>query len=56
MAIYFAFTPAPAPPPPDLQSISDDELGLALDIDTVEDLDVIGNLELLELVLASEAS
>jgi len=56
VAIYFASTPAPAPPPPDLQSISDDELGLALDIDTVEDLDVIGNLELLELVLASEAS
>ena len=55
VAIYFAFTPAPAPPALDLQSVSDDELGLALDIDTVEDLDVIGNLELLELVLASDA-
>jgi anti-sigma factor RsiW len=55
VAIYFAFTPAPAPPPLDLQSVPEDELGLALEIDTVEDLDVIGNLELLELVLASES-
>jgi anti-sigma factor RsiW len=56
VAVYVALTPAPAPPTPlDLQSVPDDELGLALDIDTVEDLDVIGNLDLLELVLASES-
>jgi anti-sigma factor RsiW len=49
--------PAPAPPPAelDLATVPEDELGLALEIETVEDLDVIGNLELLELVLASEA-
>jgi anti-sigma factor RsiW len=57
VAVYFAFIPVAAPPttPLDLQSVPDDELGLALDIDTVEDLDVIGNLDLLELVLASES-
>lgn len=58
-------TPAlPAPPPVpaqqpaelDLATVPEDELGLALEIETVEDFEVIGNLELLELVLASEAS
>ena len=49
--------PSPAQPPAvlDLATVPEDELGLALEIETVEDLDVIGNLELLELVLASEA-
>jgi hypothetical protein len=51
--------PAPVPAPPaaelDLATVPEDELGLALEMETVEDLDVIGNLELLELVLASEA-
>jgi anti-sigma factor RsiW len=50
--------PVPAPQPPvelDLATVPEDELGLALEIETVEDLDVIGNLDLLELVLASEA-
>jgi hypothetical protein len=47
--------PAPQPAELDLATVPDDELGLALEIETVEDLDVIGNLELLELVLASEA-
>jgi anti-sigma factor RsiW len=55
VAIYFAVAPAPSPPPVDLQSLPDDELGIALDVESAEDLDVIGNLELLELVLASEA-
>jgi anti-sigma factor RsiW len=55
VAIYFAVAPAPSSPPVDLQSLPDDELGIALDIESADDLDVIGNLELLELVLASEA-
>ena len=41
--------------PLDLASVPEEELGLALEIETVEDLDVIANLELLELVLAAEA-
>jgi hypothetical protein len=48
--------PAPAAAPLDLESVSEEDLGLALELDTVEDLDVIGNLELLELLLASESS
>jgi len=50
---------APAPTqvarPLDLGSAPEDELGLAPEIETVEDLDVIVNLELLELVVAAEA-
>ena len=46
---------APAAPPLDLESVPEEDLDLALELDTVEDLDVIANLELLELVLESEA-
>jgi len=42
--------------PLDLGSVPEEEIGLALEIETVEDLEVIANLELLELVLAAEAS
>ena len=68
VALYLAVTtreparPEAAPSPVqvarplDLGSVPEDELGLALEIETVEDLDVIANLELLELVLASDAS
>ena len=55
-----AAPPAPVPGPAesslDLASVPEEDLGLALEIETVEDLDVIANLELLELVLAAEAS
>ena len=37
-----------------LDEASDEELALALEIDTVEDLDVIANLELLEALLSLE--
>jgi hypothetical protein len=61
-------TPASAPPAPapaatskppaaqaiDLDALSEEELGLALELDTVEDLDVIANLEVLERLLAAE--
>jgi hypothetical protein len=46
---------APAEPPLDLASVPEEDLGLALEIETVEDLDVIANLELLELLLAAES-
>ncbi|HEY8155229.1 MAG TPA: zf-HC2 domain-containing protein [Myxococcota bacterium] len=46
---------APAQPPLDRASVPEEDLGLALEIETVEDLDVIANLELLELVVAAEA-
>ncbi len=51
--------PEPAPAAPasvDLDSLPDEDLGIALELDTVEDLDVIANLELLELMLAEESS
>jgi hypothetical protein len=51
--------PEPAPPAPaslDLDSLPDEDLGIALELDTVEDFDVIANLDLLELMLAKESS
>jgi hypothetical protein len=48
--------PEPAAALLDLESIPAEDLDLALELDTVEDLDVIANLELLELMLAAEAS
>jgi len=48
--------PEPAAALLDLESVPAEDLDLALELDTVEDLDVIANLELLELMLAAEAS
>ena len=39
----------------DLEAVPDEDLDLALELDTVEDFDEIANLELLELMLAAEA-
>jgi len=44
------------PAPVDLESVPDEDLDLAFELDTVEDFDVIANLELLELMLEAEAS
>ena len=38
----------------DLEAASPDELELALELETVEDMEVIANLELLELLVAFE--
>ena len=48
--------PEPAAAPLDLESVPDEDLDLALELDTVEDFEVIANLELLELMLEAEAS
>ena len=40
----------------DLEPLPEEDGALALEIESVEDLDVIANLELLELVLAADAS
>jgi hypothetical protein len=47
--------PAPAPAPIDLEAVPDEDLGIALELETVEDFEEIANLELLELMLANEA-
>ncbi len=46
---------ASVPAPGDLAALPDEDLGIALELETVEDFEVIANLELLELLLAAEA-
>jgi hypothetical protein len=42
------------PAPPDLDTASDEELALVLEIETIEDLGAIANLDLLERILLME--
>jgi anti-sigma factor RsiW len=46
---------APAPTEPDLDALDDEELGVALELETIEDLPVIANLDLLERLLERDA-
>jgi anti-sigma factor RsiW len=47
--------PAPAPSLGELEALDPEELAVALELDTIEDLPVIANLEVLERLLADEA-
>ena len=46
---------APLPTDGDLEALDAEDLAVVLDLDTIEDLPVIANLELLERLLAAEA-
>jgi anti-sigma factor RsiW len=66
LALYLGLRPADAPPParPDaapgvaaaLEELPDEELALLLDLETLEDLGVIANLDLLEQIVELEAA
>jgi len=54
-AVQVAERVAPAAAEPDLEALDDEDLGVALELETIEDLPVIANLDLLERMLERDA-